>query len=214
MYLLLHFGEKMPRIFYSIICAFIIVIGQTGSIAFASDSASAKHYVTNVSNEVIQILKEPLEQTQKIQKLEGLFGNNVDTNWIARFVLGRTARTLSESDLASFRDVYRRFLLTTYLPLFLNYNNQTVAILRSQELTADEFEVQTTLLDQKTSISINMTYRVRYLAKEKRFMIIDLVTEGVSLITTQRAEFNSVITEIGFDGLVSKLKAKLQPNQT
>ncbi len=51
-----------------------------------------------------------------------------------------------------------------------------------------------------------VAYRVRNL--DGNYKIIDVLVEGVSLVTTQRSEFSSVVTRDGIDGLLAVLRER------
>ena len=44
--------------------------------------------------------------------------------------------------------------------------------------------------------------------------VIDIAIEGISLMVTKRAEFATVIAQVGIDGLIESLLAKAQPSRS
>ena len=64
---------------------------------------------------------------------------------------------------------------------------------------------------EPNSEPVLVDYRVRESKNTKGgsgYKIFDVIVEGVSLITTQRSEFASVITNNGIDYLIGQLAAK------
>ena len=58
--------------------------------------------------------------------------------------------------------------------------------------------------------SVVMDYRLR--PKGKGFKVVDIVIDSVSLLTTQRSEFNSEVSKRGLDFLIKALEKKAKKN--
>ncbi len=54
---------------------------------------------------------------------------------------------------------------------------------------------------------IEVVYKLR--KKSSTWIVTDMVTDGVSLVSNYQAEFNKIITNEGFEGLMKKMKDKL-----
>jgi ABC-type transporter MlaC component len=46
-------------------------------------------------------------------------------------------------------------------------------------------------------------------AKKSTYKIDDIITEGVSILNSQKSEFNNIIINQGIDALIDDLKGKL-----
>ena len=55
--------------------------------------------------------------------------------------------------------------------------------------------------------AILVDYRLR--GDSGAFKIVDITVEGVSLLTTQRSEFNGIVERKGIDGLIEALKKQV-----
>jgi phospholipid transport system substrate-binding protein len=53
---------------------------------------------------------------------------------------------------------------------------------------------------------VPINYRLNY--KDSRWLVNDVVIDGVSLITNYRSQFTGVIRRSGIDGLIAALAAK------
>lgn len=53
--------------------------------------------------------------------------------------------------------------------------------------------------------TVNVKYLIRGVGSLK---VYDIITEGVSLINSQQAEFMNILSSRGYDALISDLKAK------
>jgi len=70
---------------------------------------------------------------------------------------------------------------------------------------ADQAKVQTKLLT-KSGNEIPIEYRM--LKKGDRWLVYDVIIEGVSLIANYRTQFNKIIRTSSYQELVKKMKAK------
>lgn len=178
----------------------------------------AGKYVETVGNSAIEILSDKnLSKELKRTKIEGLFRDNVDIAWIGRFVLGRFWRQTSDEQKKNYLKEYEAFLVQHYAARFTDYTSGSFKITGTHNDGEGEFTVSMQIKSGDVgSDPILVDYRVREDGKssKKKFMIFDIIVEGVSMITTQRSEFNSVITSKGLDYLIAQLANKSGVNQS
>ncbi len=186
---------------------FVTLIAATllfAAPAFAGDVAGAKTFVDGVAKQALTIVqaKEPVE-AQKA-KLLAVVDANVDIDFVAKFVLGKHWRTATEAQRAAYLDAYRPFLKTNYVARLTRYSGQTYK-LGNARADNDSYIVPMTLVDPNGQ-NVSMVYRVA--AAGTSYRISDIVVEGVSLLSTQRSEFNSIASNKGMDYLIAALKKK------
>lgn len=169
----------------------------------------AETFVSGLGSQAVNVLRDgSLNDKQKRDTLSVMFSQNVDVDWIGRFVLGRHYRTMTEPQRQRFMQVYSEFLRRTYTSRFQEYTAVTFKVLGSNEQSPQESLVQTQVqIPDKAPIKVD--YRVVESAPGI-YKVTDIVVEGVSLLTTQRSEFASVINRDGVDTLISRIETKLQ----
>ncbi len=170
--------------------------------AFAQTD-SAKKYVQDVGNQVLVIISNKSQSDDaKEKKLIGIFNQTVDTEWMSRFVLGHYYRQATPAQLKKYKDLYRQYVLESYVPKFRQYTGEKFQITAARAEGDSEYVVQTEIL-RPNQESVRVDYRLA--GKGGALKIVDIIVEGVSLINTQRSEFGSVISREGFDSLITKL---------
>ena len=138
---------------------------------------------------------------------EKLFRENVDIPWVGRFVLGRFWRQTNDAQKAKYIKEYETFLVSHYASRFSEYSNGSFKIANSRDDGENEYTITMQLLSGDAGAQpVIVDYRVR--AGEKGFKVFDVIVEGVSMITTQRAEFGSVVSDKGIDYLISQLASR------
>ena len=93
------------------------------------------------------------------------------------------------------------------MPNFKKYDSDKVTITSIQELGSEdkrEYLVKTTIENERQTTAYSINFRV--VKKDGKLLIFDFITEGVSMISTQRAEFNAIISAHGIKYLFTKLR--------
>lgn len=176
------------------------------SFALAGEK-EARTYVQKLSDDVLAVLNSNAETNAKQDKLIGLFEKTVDTKWIGRFVLGRYYNQATADQKKRYDALYKDFLIRSYVPKFKNYKGETVELAEIRKDGKDEYMVKTNIVNDRGEPPIRVDYRVK---ETGGFKVIDIITEGVSLITTQRSEFGSVVSREGMDYLLDKIAARVE----
>ncbi len=194
----------------TVILFLIIFIGFTVNNVNALESQQdATKFIEKVSRDALAVITAEGNSEVKEAKLTKLFINHVDTKWIAHFAIGKYWREANDTQRAKYLELHKKFLLNNYIPKFKEYNNQEIKILKSygDEGNANEYMVETQIVSKKGG-AVNVNYKVRKSEKGK-FMIYDVIAEGVSLIATERADFASVLSRGGIDELIKMLGDKV-----
>lgn len=177
------------------------------SMALAAKDDAGK-FVDTLAKDIIGMIGDKgLAKDAKRSRLESTFEKNVDINWIGQFVLGKHWRTATDEQKKKYLTNYRKFLVLNYTSNFENFADTRFEI----EKTADgnkagEYMVSM-VLKRPGQEDLNVDYRLREDSKTK-YKVIDIVAEGISLLTSQRSEFNSVVTRNGLDYLIDQLATK------
>jgi phospholipid transport system substrate-binding protein len=172
------------------------------SVACASPTEDVKKTVDEVVRIVAdkEMKKNDAKRRQALKKTISVI---FDYSEMAKRSLGKhwAARTAAEKK--QFADLFATLLENSYAGKIESYNNEKIvyikeilednnAIVKSKVVTAarDEFA-----LDD-------------HLKLNGKWMVYDVVIEGVSLVSNYRSQFNKIITANGYDRLVKKLQSK------
>ena len=179
-----------------------------------ADAKGAETFATSIGNDALQVLSTNKGDAAQLAELQQLFARTVDTDWIAQFVVGRTWRTMNETQKSAYKTAYKDFLINHYTANFKEYTKGTsFSVTGSKPLKADT-NLVTVTIKRKGEQDVTVNYRVREMAGT--YKVTDIIVEGVSLLTTQRAEFSSVIQKNGIDYLITQLQKRsdtLAPQQ-
>ncbi len=172
----------------------------------------ARQYVERVGDKALgYVADSKLTKLQKQEKLEKLFSENVDFAWVGRFVMGRFWRQATDEQKKRYLAAYEQFETLHYASRFAEYTSGAFKITGSRDDGEGEFTIHMQIMPGSAQDEpVLVDYRVR--SEKGGFKIFDVIIEGVSMITTQRSEFSSVIGKHGIDYLTDQLAAKARAN--
>jgi phospholipid transport system substrate-binding protein len=173
--------------------------------AAGNDAEAARHFVDEVGRKLITVISaDNTSADSKQGQLRQLFAENVDIPWMGQFVLGRAWHQASEEQRSRYMQAYTQYLLTHYSTNFSSYSGSKYKITDINDDETGIYNVNMEINTPAANEGMLAGYRLR--ADESgRFKIVDIIIEGVSLITTERSEFNSVIRNGGIDALINDL---------
>jgi len=122
----------------------------------------------------------------------------------AKRSLGRhwAARTDAERD--EFVKLFGDLLERSYISKIELYGGEKIQYV-SDKIEGDQASVQSKLLT-KTSTEVPIEYRM--LKKGERWLVYDVIIEGVSLVSNYRTQFNKIIQTSSYAELVKKMKSR------
>jgi len=175
----------------------------------ASDNIKAEQFIDNLGNDIIKIASnKKISIQERKNKIIDLFDSAVDSKWIARFVLARNYRSATKEQFTEFQKLYRDFVIYTYAPSFKGYDGEKFKI--KEVLNQGKYFMVKCSLITKDNPDINLAFRLKKRKNSDEFAILDIIAEGVSLIETQRSEFNSVISQKGLDGFLQDMSKRVE----
>lgn len=192
---------------YPVLILTICGIFITTSIIYGSEITQS---VKTTVDRVIEVLKdESLKGKEKAserrEKLRKIIKSRFDFEEMARRTLARNWRKRTEEERKEFVSLFSRFLEASYLDKIENYSNEEV-VYEGESVNKDSAMVKTKIIT-KDGTDIPINYRL--LKKDGRWMIYDVVVEGVSLVSNYRTQFNRIIKGSSFDALLKQLRKKV-----
>ena len=131
---------------------------------------------------------------------------NFDFEKVARLVLGRAWRSASDDQKKGFIIEFRTLLLKTYAVALSKYKNQKIKFKPTRMSDTDEIVIVKSEIIQNGAQPIRVNYALS--KRTGKWLVFDIVIEGVSLVTNYRSQFSSVIKKNGIDTLIKRLAKK------
>lgn len=125
--------------------------------------------------------------------------------YIGLLVLGKHRRTATPEEIAEYQLYFGEFVLKKYSALLGGYAGETFVVLGSRPSGKRDVLVKSEIR-QSAGAPIPTEWRVRRFSEALK--IIDIKIEGISMVQSQREEFNAILTREGMIGLIAVLRAR------
>ncbi len=194
------------------LCTFLLVLVvcvlclcATALAANAKQELSqAEAYISRLGHETLSILLDTKSsKKQKRKDIARILDSEVNFGLVSVFVLGSYWKKITPNQRSAYQALFKKFEISGLSTRLLNYPVKRFKIVSSEFKGRSDILVHTEIvrLDRPPFVP---AWRVRRL--DDGFMIIDLHYEGTSLAFTRRSEFQSVLDDSGFEGLMEKMK--------
>lgn len=186
---------------------FMVFCATSVSAQDVDKSVDVKKFVEALGNKIITIASEKkISEARKRTKITEVIDKAIDARWIGRFVLGKNYRTANDQQRQRFTSLYRDFMVNTYGPKFKNYNGRKFTV--NKVVKQGGFYIaKAEFLPRDTNVPVSVDFRVK--DRKGKLAILDFIAEGISLIETQRSEFNSAISQKGMDKFLDELAVRV-----
>ncbi len=172
----------------------------------AAPEAGAKATIERVVAQALEVLGDAsLSESDKQQKIEQIARERFDFPRITKLVLGHNYKKLSEPQREQFLVEFRRHLSLTYGRRLRRFSDEKVEVGGVLRHPNGDVTVRTVFAAGDAN-GIGMDYRMR--ERDGEWYAIDLVIEGVSMISNFRSQVQEIVSSKGADGLIDTLRKK------
>jgi len=177
--------------------------------AAASALASVTGDVKQTVDQVVSIvadanLKKPQNEAKRRAALKSTIGRIFDYGEMAKRSLGVHWKKRSTAEQKEFVGLFATLLENSYAGKIESYQDEKI-LYDKETVDGDYAEVKSRVVTAKRD---EYTLDYRLLKEGGRWMVYDVVIEGVSLVSNYRNQFNKIILNQGYAELVKKLKTK------
>lgn len=174
------------------------------SVAFANPPADE---IKRTVDEVVRIVADKdmkKHETKRRQALKKSISNIFDYAEMAKRSMGKHWNVRSPAEKKIFVDLFATLLENSYAGKIESYNNEKIIYIKDI-VDGDYAEVKSKVV---TANRDEFTLDYRLFKQNNKWMVYDVIIEGVSLVSNYRSQFNKIITANGYDKLVKKLQSK------
>lgn len=169
-------------------------------------AAGARALIEETVVQVLAVLNDPKRTgAQQRLELEKIAHARFDFRTMARLVLGRNWKGLDASQQDAFVDEFTTYLANDYGSRLDRYEQERVDVIGEAPRPRGDVVVRTKIIGGEND-GVIVDYRMRQ--RGDRWQIIDVVIEGISLVSNFRDQFSEVIARGGPKELLRKLREK------
>jgi phospholipid transport system substrate-binding protein len=175
------------------------------SVALAA--GTAQEFLQSKQGELSKIIAQP-KSAANDRKLQQVFDGMLDYNALASASLGSAWKDLSSKEQEEFSGLLQILVQRSYTKNIRNTLNYKVTY--SGEEKASKGQLVKTIARHATD-KRKEPLHIDYLTHQisGAWKVIDIVTEGSSLVKNYRSQFRRIMRKEGFEGLSKKMKAKV-----
>lgn len=185
-------------------CAVLIV---TGIFLATPAFAGVTDEVRNTVEELFRIVADKdlkKHDQQRRLVLKKVINTIFDYSEMSKQTLGRHWNQRTPIERTQFTDLFASLLDNSYISKIESYNNEKIVYLK-ETIDGDHAEIKSKVVTAKRD---EYTLDYRLLNENGKWMVYDIVIEGVSMVSNYRTQFNRIISNNGYSELVKKLQTK------
>ena len=182
------------------ILALILVFARAA--ADEAPVSPALSVVNRMQDGLIALMKANEAGDARTQTVTALLRDTHDLPYISRVVLGRHWRQLSAEQQATFIQQFEALSVASYTSRFHRYNGERFDVDPEQNIAEDQRSVRS-VLTTGTGEGHEFVYILR--RDGERWLIVNIVVDGVSDLALKRAEYGRLMDSGGFEALIAEL---------
>lgn len=185
-----------------------VFLTMTLSLGIASPSfgqfSTPAESVQSMLDEVFTILRAPdFDLSSDKERIDAAISVAFDTNTIAQSALAASYRDLSAEQREEFEVLFFDILKATYIDRLDAYTDETIEV-TGEEVDGNRGTVMSLVFTSNSDIAVDYSLRQR----PNGWFIYDIVVEDVSLLSSYRSTYRSIIRRSGIDGLLNDLRTQ------
>ena len=196
----------------SIATAMIFMVPATTT--FAADQSDPYVMINEVAmltfdrikREKVQIKNNP-ELLRTVMEEELL--PYIDYRFSAFKVLGKYANKVPREKLLEFVSVFREYLITSYAVALGYYDDQLVEFAPALEFDGRSDVTVRAVIKEGDRPEIKVAFKVRKDRQSDQWQVYDMVAEGISLLSSKRTEFESILRQDGIDKVIELMRKSI-----
>ncbi len=191
--------------FQAIIGILLLCLAQ---FSLAEEQTGARQTVDKLNAALIEVMKsaKQLGYKGRYAKLDPIVKETHEFDAIAQIALGNHWKELSEEQKKAFVHKLTDLSVATYAAQFNSYGGEEFKFESEQPMKANRVMLRYLLTAPKEK-PVKFEYILGQI--EGKWVIINIVVDGISDLALKKAQYTSVIEREGFDSLLNKLNQKI-----
>jgi phospholipid transport system substrate-binding protein len=194
---------------FRVVMAALVVLGAVLEVPAPAAAGTPTEQLRSQIDRVVKVLDDPelkkegraLERRRAVRKIaDEIF----DFGETAKRSLARHWQARTPAEREEFVALFADLLERSYIGKIELFNGEKISYL-GEQVEGDQAVVRTKVITRQGT-EIPVDYRM--LRRGDRWLVYDVVIEGVSLVANYRTQFNKIIQTSSYQELVKKMKTK------
>jgi phospholipid transport system substrate-binding protein len=131
---------------------------------------------------------------------------HIDHQFAALKVLGAQFRSVPKNKIPKYVEEFRQYLVSNFAVALADYGGQEL-VFEPVKLSSNQKDMTVkALIRADGRPDIRISFKLRKIKKTQEWKTYDLVAEGISLLSSKRSEFASVIRQQGIQAVIDIMK--------
>ena len=204
----------MLRFLYSLMLSASVIFSSASLAASEQVEINPYEMIQNSASITFSRMKEEQAQIQADpEHLRTIMRENllpyVDYRFAAFMTLGNRVKTVPAAKRNEFVEVFREYLVTTYANALGYYNDQSVIFEPAGDYKGKRTVTIRAVIQDEGRPDIKVAFKVRFDRRKNKWGAYDMVAEGISLLSSQRSEFETILRQDGIDTVIALMQEKI-----
>jgi len=191
------------------VIGFVVVASMGMSVKAEGIKDGSREFIQLMTEQAIQSLTaDQISRVERIKRFRMLFSDRFAVRSIGKFVLGRHWRKASDDEKTEYLDLFEDFMVISYFDRFVSYAGETLQLKNTRVENKTNVTVFSEIIQLDGAKPIHINWRVG--TNGSIYKVLDVVVEGISMSSTLRSDFSSIISQKDgkIVGLIEELKKK------
>jgi phospholipid transport system substrate-binding protein len=154
---------------------------------------------------ILEILKnEHLDKDDRRSQMSAVINKRFDFRAMSQRTLATNWKKTTDEEKQQFVALFSQLIENSYVGRIEAYTNEKVEY-PGEKVKGRKAVVETLIITSSADVPVN--YKVYQ--KGDQWLVYDVIIEGVSLISNYRSSYKEIVKKEGFDGLLTKMQAKV-----
>jgi phospholipid transport system substrate-binding protein len=169
----------------------------------------SREFIQLMADQAIKSLTaSEITRVERIKRFRLLFNDRFAVRSIGKFVLGRHWRKAKDVEKTEYLGHFEDFMVISYVDRFVSYAGEALKLKNTRVENKTNVTVFSEIQQPDGARPIQINWRVG--TNGSVYKVLDVVVEGISMSSTLRSDFSSIISQKGgkLMGLIEELKKK------
>ena len=187
-----------------ILLATLVIVFGISSQALAAEGPT--DYLKSLDGQLKPLLAKADQNQDKILKI---IKKMLDFDRLCKDSLGKHWETRSAEEQKDFSQTLTALIEKNVLKRLKNTKSNDV-VYESEKVSGSTATVVTVVSDNSGSRPVEIEIAYTMEKKGNKWIVVDMKTDGISLVSNYRSQFNKLIEKDGWEKMMQKMKDKLK----
>lgn len=192
---------------YKLIIMALILLMSSFALTASAVPAGPKNFVISINEKITPLLTDTKKNKKKIVKMVNQL---IDFPSLCKASLGKHWAERTEAEQKDFTETLKSLIEQNVIKRLKDTKEHKISY-QSETVTGDSATVITIVADGDgpRATKVEIAYKMKK-KKNGKWIVTDIVTDGMSLVSNYQSSFHKIITKDGWAKLMEKMKKKLE----